>query len=156
VFWKKQTAIPFDKINTVDLSRNVIQRILGTSRLKVDTGAVKVAKSNSELDLVFSLEKARELRKNILQLADNAKQREQDVISEEIAESSNDQTQSTSSAWQHIDNRSSDQKISAAAFFGVNELEEDTDLSNSDDISHESSYQAGITVLSFMLLQKVK
>lgn len=156
VFWKKQTAIPFDKINTVDLSRNVIQRILGTSRLKVDTGAVKVAKSNSELDLVFSLEKARELRKNILQLADNAKQREQDVISEEIAESSNDQTQSTSSAWQHTDNRSSDQKISAAAFFGVNELEEDTDLSNSDDISHESSYQADIRSLIIYALTKSK
>ena len=35
IITKKRTTIPFSKINTIDMSRNVFQRLLGTCRLKV-------------------------------------------------------------------------------------------------------------------------
>lgn len=165
VFWKKQTAIPFEKINTVDLSRNVLQRLLGTSRLKVDSGAVKVAKSSSELDLVFSLEQARTLRKHILQLADSARQKEQDsntgIISShpgnvENITAAEDRITETDQTWHHGDADSSEKKPSAAAFFGVNELEEDTDYESSENSEQERSYQAGISSLIIYALTKSK
>lgn len=70
LFWKKHQAIPFDKINTVDLSRNVFQRIVGTCRLKIDTGAVTGGpKRGAEVNLVFSLDKAIAIRSHVLALA---------------------------------------------------------------------------------------
>lgn len=72
VFWRKQLAIPFDKINTVDLSRNLIERLLGTCRLKVDTGVIiGSGKTGSEVDLVFNMNKAELIRQQILDLKSN-------------------------------------------------------------------------------------
>ncbi|MGI6298167.1 MAG: PH domain-containing protein [Saccharofermentanales bacterium] len=68
-FWKRQLTIPFSKINTVDLSRNLFQRIVGTCRLKIDTGAVSgKAKGGAETDLVFKLADAERIRAHILSL----------------------------------------------------------------------------------------
>ena len=70
LFWKKHQAIPFDKINTVDLSRNIFQRIVGTCRLKIDTGAVTGGpKRGAEVNLVFSLDQAIAIRSHVLALA---------------------------------------------------------------------------------------
>ncbi|MDV4152693.1 PH domain-containing protein [Clostridium sp. AL.422] len=38
---KKKLEIPFDKINTIDINRNIIDRLFNVSTLKIDTGAVK-------------------------------------------------------------------------------------------------------------------
>lgn len=165
VFWKKQTAIPFEKINTVDLSRNVIQRILGTSRLKVDSGAVKVNKSNSELDLVFSLEQARILRKHILQLADSARKQEIGADDTETLkmplsdEASDDKVKSDTSKpefWQHNEAESSRGNTGAEAFFGINELEEGTDYDSSNDSTEARNFNAKISSLIIYALTKSK
>lgn len=70
IFWKKVKAIPFEKINTIDLSRNLFQRLFGTCRLKVDTGAVTGgSKKGAEVNLVFTLKQAESIRSYILSLA---------------------------------------------------------------------------------------
>lgn len=70
LFWKKVKAIPFEKINTIDLSRNLFQRLFGTCRLKVDTGVVTGgSKKGSEVNLVFTLKQAESIRSFILSLA---------------------------------------------------------------------------------------
>lgn len=38
---KRKLEVPFDKINTIDINRNIIDRIFNISTLKIDTGAVK-------------------------------------------------------------------------------------------------------------------
>lgn len=64
---KKRTVIPFAKINTIDMSRNLFQRVCGTCRLKLDTGALSDgAKSSSEMELIFSLADADTIRSYIL------------------------------------------------------------------------------------------
>ncbi len=69
LFWKKQLAIPYDKINTVDLSRHLFQRLVGTCRLKIDTGAVTGSEKNeSEVNLVFSRSQAEKIRSLVLSL----------------------------------------------------------------------------------------
>ena len=67
-FLKKRVAIPFDKINTIDMGRNIFERMVGTCRLKIDTGAYSSSqeKNRSELNLVFSLAEADEIRRYIL------------------------------------------------------------------------------------------
>ena len=67
-FIKKRVAIPFEKINTIDMGRNVFERIVGTCRLKVDTGAYSnnQDKNNAEMNLVFSVKEAEEIRSFIL------------------------------------------------------------------------------------------
>lgn len=77
VFVKKRLTIPFSKINTIDMGRNVFQRIVGTCRLKIDTGAVENgAEEKSEINLVFSLKEAEEFRSYIL---NRAEQDENDI-----------------------------------------------------------------------------
>jgi len=77
---KKRMTIPFSKINTIDMGRNVFQRIFGTCRLKVDTGAIDGgAEQNTEMNLVFSLKDAEEFRNYIL---NRAAQDEQQLRSE--------------------------------------------------------------------------
>lgn len=71
VFVKKRLTIPFSKINTIDMGRNVFQRIVGTCRLKIDTGAIENgAEEKSEINLVFSLKEAEEFRSYILNRAE--------------------------------------------------------------------------------------
>jgi len=67
VFVKKRVTIPFSKINTIDMGRNLFQRLVGTCRLKVDTGAIdNGANNNAEMNIVFSLKDAEEFRSYIL------------------------------------------------------------------------------------------
>lgn len=64
---KKKVSIPFSKINTIDLGRNLFQRIVGTCKLKLDTGAMTSGTAKeSEMDLVFSLKDAESIRSYIL------------------------------------------------------------------------------------------
>ena len=71
-FIKKRVAIPFEKINTLDMGRNLFERMVGTCRLKVDTGAYSQnqEKNNAEMNLVFSLKEAEEIRSFILRRAE--------------------------------------------------------------------------------------
>ncbi len=69
IIFKKRISIPFSKINTIDMGRNVFQRIVGTCRLKLDTGALDAGnngKNSSEMDLVFSLKDGEYIRSYIL------------------------------------------------------------------------------------------
>lgn len=67
VFVKKRTTIPFSKINTIDMGRNIFQRIFGTCRLKIDTGAIGAdSQKQAEMDLVFALSEAETFRSYIL------------------------------------------------------------------------------------------
>ncbi len=158
VFWKKQTSIPYDKINTVDMSRNVLQRVLGTCRLKVDTGAVKQDKKQSELDLVFSLELAQNIRKHILSLVQAAKS--ENIANEtQIEDISNHSEYSASPAsdytgWQHETVDNSKTGSSAASFFGVDELEAGIDYSDQEPT--HASYQAPIRSIILYALTKSK
>lgn len=72
VFIKKRVAIPFEKINTIDMGRNIFERLVGTCRLKVDTGAYSNMqdKNNAEMNLVFSLAEAEKIRAFILNRAE--------------------------------------------------------------------------------------
>ena len=67
-FIKKRVTIPFEKINTIDMGRNVFEKLVGTCRLKIDTGAYSNAqeKNHSEMDLVFDLKEAHDIRSYIL------------------------------------------------------------------------------------------
>ncbi|MBQ9902911.1 MAG: PH domain-containing protein [Clostridia bacterium] len=67
-FLRKRVAIPFEKINTIDMGRNLFERMVGTCRLKIDTGAysTKQEKNTAEMNLVFSLKEAEEIRAFIL------------------------------------------------------------------------------------------
>ena len=71
-FIKKRVAIPFEKINTIDMGRNIFERMVGTCRLKIDTGAYSNTqeKNNAEMNLVFSLSEAEEIRSFILNRAE--------------------------------------------------------------------------------------
>lgn len=70
-FIKERVAIPFDKINTIDMGRNIFERMVGTCRLKVDTGAYSTLENENqaEMNLVFKLEEADEIRAFILNRA---------------------------------------------------------------------------------------
>ncbi|MBE6754650.1 MAG: hypothetical protein E7559_09955 [Ruminococcaceae bacterium] len=69
VFAKKKKSIPFSKINTIDMGRNWVQRIFGTCRLKIDTGALNSSGNEAEMDLVFTLADAEQFRAYILNRA---------------------------------------------------------------------------------------
>ncbi len=70
LIWKKKKTIPYDKINTIDLERNIFQRVFGTCRIKVDTGAVTGGnKKEAEVNLVFKMETAQSVRGHLLHLA---------------------------------------------------------------------------------------
>ncbi len=67
VIAKKKRAIPFNKINTIDLRRNVFERIFGTARMKIDTGAIADnSEEKSEMALVFSVADCELIRSYIL------------------------------------------------------------------------------------------
>ena len=55
-FIKKRVAIPFEKINTIDMGRNIFERIVGTCRLKIDTGAYsnRQEKNNAEMNGILA------------------------------------------------------------------------------------------------------
>lgn len=64
---KKKRAIPFNKINTIDLRRNIFERLCGTACLKIDTGALaQNTDDKAEMELVFSLADCEAIRSYIL------------------------------------------------------------------------------------------
>ncbi len=67
VIAKKKRAIPFNKINTIDLRRNILEQIFGTARMKIDTGAMSEnSDDKSEMELVFTVADCEMIRKLIL------------------------------------------------------------------------------------------
>ena len=67
ILFKRKVTIPFAKINTIDMGRNLFERVCGVCRLKIDTGAIAAGtKNKSELDLVFSDSEAETIRNYIL------------------------------------------------------------------------------------------
>lgn len=69
VFSIAKREIPFEKVNTVDISQNIIQKILNLSQIKVDTGTVKTNKS--EISLLLKSYRAREIKNILLNNIDN-------------------------------------------------------------------------------------
>ena len=67
-FLKKRVTIPFERINTIDLSRSMFEKLAGTCRLKIDTGAYSNTqdKNQPEVNLVFDLKEAYNIRRYIL------------------------------------------------------------------------------------------
>lgn len=67
ILFKRKVTIPFSKINTIDMGRNLFERVCGACRLKIDTGAITGGSDRqSELDLVFSDSEAEKIRSYIL------------------------------------------------------------------------------------------
>ena len=65
VITKNTTTLPFERINTVDISQNLFHQLFGICRLKMDSGTVE-AKAGSEVDLILREPAAQELRAYIL------------------------------------------------------------------------------------------
>lgn len=67
-FIKKRVTIPFEQINTIDMGRNMFEKLVGTCRLKIDTGAYSNAqdKNQPEMNLVFHLSEAYNIRRYIM------------------------------------------------------------------------------------------
>lgn len=64
---KRKLEIPLDKINTIDISRNIFDRIFDVSTLKIDTGAVKEV--GQEIKLKINEKDAYEIRNLINDLS---------------------------------------------------------------------------------------
>ncbi|EOR20014.1 hypothetical protein A500_19159, partial [Clostridium sartagoforme AAU1] len=56
----KKLEIPFDKINTIDINKNIIDRIFNVCTLKIDTGALKEV--GQEIRIKVKKEDAYEIR----------------------------------------------------------------------------------------------
>lgn len=63
---KNKITLPFERINTVDLSQNLFHQVFGLSRLKLDSGAVTPGAKNAEVDLLLKTADAEALRGWIL------------------------------------------------------------------------------------------
>ncbi len=88
-FIKRSTSVPFDKINTIDLGQNLFERLVGTCRLKIDTGAYSKSSENhnkSEVNLVFKLEDSEKIRSFILSQAAIGSSEEADAKGKKIIE----------------------------------------------------------------------
>lgn len=80
VLAKNKRAIPFSKINTIDLRRNIFERIFGTAKMKIDTGAIADnSEEKAEMALVFTLDECEKLRSYIL----NRNSADNDIVREE-------------------------------------------------------------------------
>lgn len=66
---KKRFEIPFDKINTIDISRNIVDRLFNISTLKIDTGAVKEVGEEIKIKVTEII--AYEIRDLINELSNN-------------------------------------------------------------------------------------
>lgn len=62
--FKKKLTIPVDKISTVDIKKNILGHLTGTSRVKVDSGGKQMGNDNSgaEINLIFDDEFARQIK----------------------------------------------------------------------------------------------
>ncbi|VYT64652.1 Bacterial membrane flanked domain protein [Clostridium tertium] len=73
---KKQIEIPFDKINTIDINLNIVDRIFNVCTLKIDTGAVK--ELGEEIKIKLVKEEAYKIRSVINDLIDKKDLRDKD------------------------------------------------------------------------------
>ncbi|MCX7746126.1 MAG: PH domain-containing protein [Clostridia bacterium] len=71
VFFVKQREVPFSKIQTINLSQNIKNRIFKTSTLKVDTGNASIG-SAAEVILVLRIKDAEILKESIVSPSDTA------------------------------------------------------------------------------------
>lgn len=64
--FKKKLTIPVDKISTVDIKKNILGHLTGTSRVKIDSGGKQSGKENEpEINLIFNDEFARQIKAQI-------------------------------------------------------------------------------------------
>ncbi|MFA9398038.1 MAG: PH domain-containing protein [Clostridiaceae bacterium] len=73
VFIAKRREIPFSKIQTINVSQNIKQRIFKLASIKIDTGS-SIAKE-SEINIVIKKQKAEKLKHTIL----NSKEEDKDI-----------------------------------------------------------------------------
>lgn len=64
VFEKKVLKLPIDKITTIDFSQNIVNRVFGTFRLKIDSGSITAG--CAEIDIVLNKQMAVDIRNSIL------------------------------------------------------------------------------------------
>ncbi|MFD3156046.1 PH domain-containing protein [Haloimpatiens sp. FM7330] len=72
----KKREIPFNNINTVDVSQSIIEKVFNLCKIKVDTGSVK--SDESEILLLINSERAFELKDTLLVRQRNEKESEQE------------------------------------------------------------------------------
>lgn len=76
---KKITTIGLKNISNVDFEQNILEKILGTAKLKIDTNSLSTANQN-DVKIILKLDKIKELKKNILLNIDNIVHKENDSI----------------------------------------------------------------------------
>ncbi len=64
--FKRKLTIPLDKVSTVDIGKNILGHLTGTSRVKIDSGSVNKYKRFAEISLIFDDKSAKELRHMLL------------------------------------------------------------------------------------------
>lgn len=69
IIFKKRVEVPFNKINTIDITKNIIDEALKVATIKVDSGAVK--EEGAEIKLKLTFDEATEIKKLILSLKKN-------------------------------------------------------------------------------------
>jgi putative membrane protein len=69
IFTKSKQEIPFDKINTIDLGKNLLDRIFDVCTLKIDSGSA--VKEETEFKIRVKCEIAEKLRETILNVEKN-------------------------------------------------------------------------------------
>lgn len=62
---KKITTIGLKSISNVDFEQNILEKILGTAKLKLDTNSLSTANQN-DVKIILKLDKIKELKKSIL------------------------------------------------------------------------------------------
>lgn len=67
---KKITTIGLKNISNVDFEQNILEKILGTAKLKIDTNSLSTANQN-DVKIILKLDRIKELKKNILLNIDN-------------------------------------------------------------------------------------
>lgn len=86
---KSKEEIPFNKINTIDVGQNIIDRIFKVCTVKIDTGSVKSVKS--EVKIIVKCDIAEELRamllsskKEDINIEEEVRDNESEVIREKV------------------------------------------------------------------------
>ena len=63
LLFRKRTAVPLDRITSANLSSNVFQMLVHTSRVKFDTGSVTASsEKHAEIDMIFKKSEAEAIR----------------------------------------------------------------------------------------------
>lgn len=78
--FKKKLELPFDKVNTIDISRDLIDKMVGSLTIKIDSGAVKT--EEEEVRLKLKLDEGYTLR----DLISSKKTEKQDILLDEEVE----------------------------------------------------------------------